>query len=171
MASRSSWRISLRRFRFAFATLALRLRFLTGKASFVEADVQMTTNQVCDVYDAPGRKPERRLLSHYQLKTRKPRIGREGWRLFRERFDDQGTSRMVALSCGYCGHIFVVQVLRSIDPLASEAAAGQAPGQPASYSSDWFRFMHADLEGKTSLFCLHCEQNGEPRVKLLSALT
>jgi hypothetical protein len=168
MAPRSLWQFSLRRFRFALATLALRLRFLTGKASFVEADVQMTTNQVSDVYDAPGRKPERRLLAHYQLKTRKPRLGREGWRLFCERVGDQGTHRMVALSCGFCGHVFVIQILRAIDLLASEATGGRPAALPASYGSDWFKFMNPDYEGVPSLYCLHCEQNGAPRVKLLA---
>lgn len=169
MASQSSWRGIFRRFRFELATLALRLRFSTGKASFIEADIQMTTNQVAEVVDAPGAKPERRLLAHYQLKTRRPRAGAQGWRLFRERAGAAGTDQLVVLSCGFCRHSFVVQVLAAIDPLALEGASHRPPGQPASYGSDWFRFMHEGFEGAASLYCLHCEQNGVPGVKFLAS--
>ncbi|MBI3552862.1 MAG: hypothetical protein HY077_10120 [Elusimicrobia bacterium] len=154
--------------RFWLATLALRLRFFTGKASFVEADVEMTTNQLADVSNAPGAAPERRLLAHYRLKTRKPHSGGEGWRLFRDRAGAAGTDQLVALACGFCGHFFVVQVLSALDPLASEATRGRPPAQPASYASDWFEFMHSDYSGTPSLYCLRCETDGSPRVKYLA---
>jgi len=167
MASRDSWQERWRRWRLALATWALRLRFSTGKASFVEADIQMTTHHVADVLDAPGAATARRLLAHYQLKTRPPHAGPQGWRLLRERAGAAGTDQLVDLTCGFCGHHYIVQVLSALDPLASEAARGLSPGQPASYASEWFRFMHEDFEGKSSLNCLHCEQNGEPGVEML----
>jgi hypothetical protein len=169
MALRSSWRSTWRRFWFELATLALRLRFSTGKASFVEADIEMTTNQVAEILDAPGGKPERRLMAHYQLRTHKPRAGRQGWQLFRERFGAAGTNQLVVLTCGFCGHHYVVQVLAAIDPLAMEGSGAKPPGTPASYGCDWFRFMHSDYEGTPSLYCVHCEQNGVPGVKFLAS--
>jgi hypothetical protein len=165
MASRTSSTGWWRRLRFFIATLALRARFATGKASFVEADIQMTTNQVAEVLELPGKAPERRLLAHYQLKTRKPLTGSQGWRLFAERAQDAGTGRLVELNCSFCGHRFVIQVLAAIDPLSSEVTQGRAPGHPASYASDWFKFMNSDYEGTPSLYCFHCEQNATPRVK------
>ena len=140
-------------------TLAIRLRFMTGKASFVEADVQMTTNAVID--DAAP--PSDKLLAHYQLATRKPRTGDQGWKLFWERVAEGARHRTARLDCGYCGHLFVVQVLSNLDPLASELTGGRAPAKPASYSSDWFKFMHEDYSGQPSLYCPHCEQQGPPR--------
>lgn len=155
----------LRRAWFALKTLAVRLRFLTGKASFVEADVRMTTNSVVSTDE---RSPQR-LVAHYELVTRRPRTGDQGWRLFEERVGGGPPHRTARLQCGYCGHLFVVQVLSSMDPLASDLTGGRAPARPASYSSDWFRFMHEDYQGQPSLYCAHCEQQSAPRVDFLIA--
>lgn len=136
-------------------TLALRARFLTGKASFVEADVRMTTNSLVNA-------AQPRLLAHFQLETGRPRGGATGWKLYDEKVGPHPRRRTVVLACAYCGHRFVLQM----QPPA-EALAGAAP---ASYSSDWFRFMHVSLEGPADLFCAHCEQQGEPaKVEFLEA--
>lgn len=151
-----SWSGLRGRFWFSLATLALRVRFFTGKASFVEADVEMTTNHAGEVYDFPGFRPQRRVLAHFQLKTRQPQAGRQGWEIFRRRFGDDANP-LVVLACGFCGHFFVVHVLSSVEP------------QPASYGSDWFSFMNSEYEGEPRLYCLHCEQDGRPGVKYLTA--
>lgn len=145
-------------------TLAIRLRFMTGKASFVEADVHTTTNAVVD-----GLQPPNKLLAHYQLVTRRPRTGDQGWKLFWERVAENASHRTARLECGYCGHLFVIQVLSTLDPLACELTGGRAPARPASYACDWFKFMHEDYAGQPSLYCLHCEQKGPPRVEFLVA--
>ncbi len=148
---------------FALKTAAIRLRFLTGKASFVEADVQMTTNAVVDEPQPPAQK----LIAHYQLTTRRPRTGDQGWRLFEERVGAGVRHRTARLDCGYCGHVFVIQILSILDPLAGDLTGGRPPARPASYSSDWFKFMHEDYAGEPSLYCPHCEQNSAPRVDFL----
>src|SRR5262245_32117947 len=89
---------------FAVRTLPARGRFLLGKASFVEADIRMTTNQLTE--GEAGR-----LLSHYRLETRRPRTGVQGWGLFQERLLDPGPHLSARLECGYCGHHFYLQVL------------------------------------------------------------
>ena len=148
-----SWSGLRKRVWFFLATLALRLRFLTGKASFVEADVQMTTNHAADIYDFPGLRPERRVLAHFRLTTRTPRRGRQGWELFRQRRD----AALVVLTCGFCRHLFVLQIMSAVEP------------QPAAYGSDWFSFMNSDYEGEPRLNCTHCEQDGRPGVKFFAA--
>lgn len=150
-----SWSGLRNRVWFFLATLALRLRFITGKASFVEADVEMTTNHAGDVYDLPGLRPERRVLAHFRLKTRPPRGGRQGRDLLRERL--AAGHPMVVLSCGFCRHLFVIQVLSAVEP------------QPASYGGDWFSFMNREYEGEPRLNCPRCEQDGRPGVKYLTA--
>jgi hypothetical protein len=155
----------LSRLWFALKNLAVRLRFMTGKASFVEADVQLTTNAVIEA----EKEAARQLVAHYQLVTRKPRTGDQGWRLFEERVGAGVRHRTAVLQCGYCGHLFVVQVLSSIDPLASDMTGGRPPAKPASYSSDWFKFMHEDFAGQSSLYCAHCEQKSAPSVDFLVA--
>ena len=147
-----SWSDLRRRWSFSLATLALRVRFFTGKASFVEAEVAATTNHAADVYDPPGKPPLRRVLAHCQLTTRSPRGGRQGWRLFHER----AGGPLTLLGCGFCGHWFVIQVLSTVEP------------NPASCGGDWFSFTRPDLEGAARLFCVHCEQDGRPLVKFLS---
>jgi hypothetical protein len=161
MPERSTWTRRLARLWFLARTLPLRARFMTGKASFVEADVHMTTNSVADVSEGSGRPGQPRLLAHYQLETRPPRAGATGWRLYDERVGGAPPHRTVLLACAYCGHRYAIQVLTSIDPLASELTGGKSPGSPASYSSDWFRFTDERYDGPTELYCFHCEQRGE----------
>lgn len=168
MAGRPSWSARLSRLWFIAKTLPMRLRFMFGKASFVEADVRMTTNSLADVADGFGRSAQPRLLAHYQLDTRPPRGGLTGWRLFERRATGSGPHRTVALACGWCGHRFVVQVLSAVDPLAGELTGGKSPGSPASYSSDWFRFVDERYEGPTELYCVHCEQKGAAEASFLS---
>lgn len=154
----------LHRFWIGVANLATRLRFLAGKASFVEADVEMTTNSVAEVYEGRGRPAGQRLLAHYRLATRPPLGGRPGWRAFLERWSGPAKHLTVSLRCAFCGHLYVVQVLSRLDPLVPESS-GRPVARPASYSSDWFRFMHADFEGRPSLSCPKCEQAGEPELE------
>src|SRR5256885_107528 len=84
MSGLSSWTRRLSRLWFLARSFPLRARFMTGKASFVEADVRMTTNSLADVAGA-GEAPRTRLLAHYQLETRPPRAGLQGWTLYDER--------------------------------------------------------------------------------------
>ena len=148
-----SWSDLRRRWWLALATLALRARFFTGKASFIEAEIQTASDRAWEVSDPPGRGPLRRVVTHFRLRTRSPRAGKQGWQLFRER----SRFPLTALGCGFCGHWYVIEVL----------SAGAA--QPASYEGDWFSFTHSDFQGGARLFCLHCEQDGRPRVKFLAA--
>lgn len=163
----SRWLARLSDAWFLLRTLGVRARFLTGKASFVEADIRMTTNSVAELLDDGGKPCGERLLSHFQLLTRPPRTGRQGWELYAERVG-RGTPHLSArLECRYCGHRFYVQVLSQVDPLSSEATGGRAPGRPASFSAEWFKFLHEDYEGEPSLNCPRCEQEGDPSVKFL----
>jgi hypothetical protein len=144
-------------------TLAVRGRFLTGKATFVEADIEMTTNQVAEIYDARGLPHGQRLLSHYRLRTRMPRTGSQGWELFSRWASSPDRRAAARLVCGFCGHNFFIHVLGALGPLNPEEPVGEP--QPASYSSNWFRFMHRNFEGPASLSCTHCEQSGEAEVE------
>lgn len=163
---RSSWSRRAARLWFWLRTLPTRLRFASGRASFVEADVRMTTHSVADVSEAAGRPFAPRLLTHYHLRTASPRGGAAGWSLFLERVPGS-QHQTVALDCLYCGHRFVVQVLTAIDPLANELTGSKGPGAPASYASEWFRFLHQDYDGPAYLNCPRCEQPGAPRVDVL----
>lgn len=158
---------SLRRLWRTLLNLPVLGRFLTGKASFVEADVKATTRGLSEVLESSGERRGPELLSHFQLSTRPPRTGSGGWELYLERVAAPSPHRTVELSCGWCGHEFYVQVLTALDPLASREAGGRAPGRPASFSSDWFSFMHEDFQGEPNLNCPHCEQRGEPRITRL----
>src|SRR5262245_24336773 len=123
---------------FLLTTLAVRGRFLLGKASFVEADVEMTTHRVAEFAEARGAAEAGRLLGHFPPKTRKPRTGVQGWELFDERLSDPGPHRAVRLECLSCGHQYFLQILSAIDPLS--VRPGRGAGEPASYASSWFEF-------------------------------
>lgn len=153
-----------RRWLLSVVNLGVRARFAAGRASFVEADVEMTTNSVAEVYEEAGRPTGQRLLAHYRLSTKGPVGGKKGWSLLADRLLAPAAHRTVSLLCGYCGHLYVVQILSALDPLRPDAAMGRALARPASFSSDWFRFMHEDFEGKPSLSCPRCEQTVEPEV-------
>lgn len=163
MTSRPSETTRLGRLWFALRTLNMRARFFTGKASFVEAQVRMTTHSIAD--GAAAADP--RLLAHYELETSPPRTGTQGWELYAERVGRGPAHRTVALSCDFCGHRFIVQVMTAADPLAGELTGGRDLGAPASFSSDWFRFMDERFSGPTELFCSHCEQRGEASARHL----
>ena len=163
-AGRSAWSRRAARLWFVVRTASLRARFLAGKASFIEADVRITTHNICDVHEKPGQPAQARLLSHFQLRTAAPRGGDAGWRLFDERVGGGTAHKTVALACRFCAHRFIVQVLSSIDPLADELTGSQGPGAPASFGCDWFRFAHERFSAPASLHCPRCEQRGEPQV-------
>ncbi len=145
---------------FLLKTLPERARFLLGKASFVEADIRITTNSVSEG-------PEARLLAHFRLDTRKPRSGAQGWALFLERVGEPGPHMTVSLDCGWCGHRYFVQVLSAIDPLAFEGTGGRPPGRPASYDGGWFRFSEPGEAGEPRLSCPRCEQSGRAGLRIL----
>ena len=154
-----SW---LGRLWFSVKTLAIRGRFLTGKASFVEADIQATTSGVSEVVDEAGGSGGRRLLCHFELNTRQPLTGSRGWDLFARRLREGAGRQAVRLECGWCGHHFVIELL--------PREGGEKPlGRAASYRSRWFSFMHSDFTGEASLSCPHCEQKGAAGVKFLTA--
>ena len=111
----------LSRLWFLLKSLPLRARFMTGKASFVEADVRMTTNSVADASEGGGQPPAPRLLAHYQLETRRPRAGLQGWRLYDERVGGALPHRTVALTCGYCGRDGALREFLSLAPPARPA--------------------------------------------------
>lgn len=167
MGSRSSWSDRLRRLWFFFKSLPIRARFLTGKASFVEADIRMTTNSVTELSEPSGLARGSALLAHFQLETHRPRAGSQGWRLYEERVGLGPRHRTAVLECGYCRHHFVIQILSALDPLSSEATGGRPPARPASYTAEWFRFMHIGFDGDSRLYCFHCEQDGPARVSFL----
>ncbi len=152
---------------FALRTLPVRFLFFLGKASFIEADVRMTTNNVADVFSGSGKSLGQNLLAHYQLETRPPLAGSRGWATFADRLSKRGPHLAVSLECGFCGHRYFIQVRSALDPLSCEATGNRAVGHPASYSADWFRFLHERYEGEPSLSCLRCEENGAPRVAFL----
>lgn len=166
---RASWPVRLSRLWFALRTLSIRILFFLGKASFVEADVRMTTNNVADVFNGTGKSLGQKLLAHYQLETRTPLAGSRGWATFADRISKGGPHLSVSLECAFCGHHYFVQVLTVLDPLACEATGHRAVGHPASYSSNWFRFLHEHYEGEPSLACLRCEENSAPRVAFLAS--
>lgn len=147
--------------------LGLLGRFLTGKASFVEADIRTTTRGLSEVLESTGERRGPELLSHFQLSTKPPRTGSIGWELYLERVAAPSPHRAMRLECGYCGHVFIVQVLAAVTPPASLETEKQAPGRPASFNAEWFSFMHEDFQGDPSLNCPHCEQRGVPAVKRL----
>lgn len=145
---------------FAVRTLALRGRFLTGKASFVEADIQATTSGVSEVLDAKGVSRGRRLLCHHELATRPPLTGSGGWELF-SRLGEAAAHEAVRLECGWCGHHFIIELL-------PRPGGEKTPGRATSYRSPWFSFMHSDFTGEASLSCPRCEQKGPAGVRFLT---
>ncbi len=164
---RAAWLVRLFHLWFSFRTLPVKVLFFLGKASFVESDVRMTTNNVADVFNGSGKPLGQKLLAHYQLKTHPPLAGSQGWAAFAGRMSRGGPHLSVSLECGFCGHRYFIQVLSTLDPLASQSTGNRAIGHPASYSSDWFRFLHERYEGEPSLACLRCEENSVPRVTFL----
>lgn len=128
----------LRRLWFQVSTLPTRGRFMTGRASFVEADVHRNPDNTA------------------RLDTRAPRSGLQGWQLYLERAAGGGPHVTASLQCGWCRHLFIVQIHAAPE-------AGLAP----SYDSDWFRFFPERGAGEPSLSCPRCEQESRPAVCFL----
>ena len=156
----------LARWWFVARAFPIRVSFAAGKASFVEADVMMTTHSVADVGGTAGRTAAPCLLAHFGLRTAPPRSGVAGWRVFEERVAFATPHRTIDITCRYCRHHFIVQLSTTMDPLAGELTGGKSPAAPASYASDWFGFTHENYEGPTWLSCPHCEQRGMPDLAL-----
>ncbi len=139
----------------------MRGRFLVGKASYVEASINATESSVSYVLDPSGRSTGRRLLAHHRIETRPPRTGPHGWSLFSSMVRQPGAYGPAELECACCGHVYILRILL---PGSSLPGLGDALGEPASFSSDWFSFLHEDYRGQAWLSCRHCEERTEPRV-------
>lgn len=140
-----------RRLWFELTSLFSRTRFLAGRASFVEAVVERTSQDLTPVVGADGRPLPPRLLSHHLLSPRPPRSGHGGWDLYRERLLGPA-SRVARLTCAYCGHWYVVDV------------RGDRAAESAAFISDWFRFAPSAYAGPHRLDCPRCEQSAVPEV-------
>jgi hypothetical protein len=136
---------------FALTSLVTRARFRAGRASFVEAVVAKTQNDLTPVVSADGRPLPPRLMAHHLLAPRPPRSGEAGWKLFESRLLGEAT-RVASLACTYCGHRFIVDV------------SGPRAGEPAAFVSDWFRFTPSAYAGPNRLDCPRCEQSAAPEV-------
>lgn len=165
---RVKWVSGLRRFWFRLRNLSLRGRFFFGKASYIDADIQKTDSSLTEVFDENGNPLGRRLLAHYQLVTRMPRTGAQGWNLFEQNWNSGPNDSPVSLECAYCGHLFVIRVRRETDPLSAGLHASTQLGTPVSCRSEWFSYMCESFSGESTLSCTHCEQSGSPHVSLLS---
>lgn len=152
----------LRRWWFALASLPERLRFRTGKASFVECAVARTVSELVPVLDPAGRPLGPKLLARHTLSCRPPRGGRPGWELYRERLIEPGPHRFAALECAHCGHLYVIQVTAMRPALAGPGGRALAPD--ADFRSDWFRFAPSAFEGPSELDCPRCETASAPAV-------
>ena len=152
-------------------TLAIRGRFFTGKASFVESAVRSTENSIAEIFEN-GKSSGQRLLAHYRLDTKSPRTGSQGWGLYCERIGRRSQGRAAhapaALECRFCGHLFFIHVQPEADPLSLAGAA--RVGMPASYASEWFSYNHTARRPVVSdaLSCSHCEQISAPGVRFIS---
>jgi hypothetical protein len=142
----------------------VRGRFFTGKASFVRAHVNQTASVLAEVYDRRGKPLGTRMLAHHKLETEPPRTGMQGWSLFAEQtgpaVPPAPRPPLVRLECGFCGHLFFVEIRRR----------EQAGGDPASYAASWFSFMDRSYQGEPALACPHCEQSSAPGVQFMSGL-
>ena len=149
----------LARLWFVVRTLAARGRFLTGKASYVKAHVNQTNSALAEVYDRKGRSLGARMLACHKLENDPPRTGRQGWELFARHADQARSARppLVRLECGFCGHLFFVEIRKP--------APGEETPQAAAYAASWFSFMDQDYEGDPALACPHCEQSSVPGVQ------
>jgi|GEM_PF-4325860 len=154
---------------FILRTLAVRGRFLTGKASFVRTHVRQTSSASAEVYDRRGQPLGPRRLAQYTLETDPPRTGMQGWSLFAGQAGPTARPApqrepLVRLACGFCGHLFFIE----IPP--PKASGEDSPPGPASYSTTWFSFMARPYQGNPSLDCPHCEQSSAPGVRFVTGL-
>lgn len=141
----------MRRWWFLLTSLVARARFLAGRASFVEAVVAKTSNDLTPVVSPDGQPLPPRLMAHHLLSPQPPRAGRGGWKLYQDRLLGPA-SRVAALTCTYCGHQYVVEV------------RGDRAGAPAAFIAEWFRFTPSDYAGPHHLDCPRCEQSAVPEV-------
>lgn len=144
-----------RRLWFALTSGWARARFLSGRASFVEATVARTSNDLTPVISADGKPLPPRLMAHHLLAPKPPRSGTTGWELYKARLLGEA-SRVARLACSYCGHWYVVEV--------GGARRGDVA---AAFISDWFRFTPSAYAGPNRLDCPRCEQSAVPEVSHL----
>ncbi|MCX5794074.1 MAG: hypothetical protein NTY77_01090 [Elusimicrobia bacterium] len=164
-SSAASWALLFARLWFILRTLAVRGRFLTGKASFVRTHVRQTSSALAEVYDRRGHPLGTRRLAHHRLETDPPRTGMQGWSLFAAQAGPAAFPALpplVRLVCGFCGHLYFIEIR------SPEASGGDAPPGPASYSAAWFSFMDRSCQGVPALDCPHCEQSSAPGVQFLT---
>jgi hypothetical protein len=155
----------LKRGWFALTSLAARLRFRAGRASFVVCSIARTESELTPVLDPVGRPLGPRLLARHTLSCLPPRAGAAGWALYEERLLDPRLSRFVSLECAYCGHLYVIEVEAARPGLA--APDGRALAPAAAFRSDWFRFPPSSFSGPTDLTCPRCEESAPPVVAYL----
>ena len=160
----------LSRLWFILKTLAMRGRFLTGKASFVRARVSQVVDALAEVYDRRGRPLGAKMLSQHRLENDPPRSGMQGWSLFAAQAEaaavvPPGRSILVSLECGFCKHYFLINILQP-EPADRPLSTSGDP-TPASYAASWFSFMTRDYQGEASLACPRCEQSSLPGVRFL----
>ena len=141
---------------FTLRSLAVRGRFLTGKASFVRAQVRQAAGTPADIRDGKCRKLGARPAAHHDLDTEPPRTGTQGWTLFCQAALARPPAPLERLECGYCGHLYFLDI------------SGATPaGEDAAYDADWFSFSSPSRLGEPSLSCPHCEQAQTPRVRFI----
>ena len=155
----------MKRWWFALTSLAARLRFKAGRASFVECSIERTDSELTPVLDSGGRALEPRLLARHTLATRPPRAGSAGWALYAERLLDPAHSRFASLECAHCGHLYVIEVQAARPALA--APDGRALAPAADFRADWFRFTPSAFTGPADLACPRCEESAPPAVSHL----
>jgi hypothetical protein len=155
----------LKRWWFALTSLAARLRFRAGRASFVESSISRTDSELTPVLDSAGRPLTPVLLAHHALACRPPRGGAAGWALYEERLLSPGPHRFASLECAHCGHMYVIQVSAARPALA--APDGRALAPAADFRSDWFRFQPSAFAGPAQLSCPRCEESAPPAVSHL----
>jgi hypothetical protein len=155
----------LQRWWFAVTSLAARLRFQAGRASFVECSIARTDSELTPILDAGGRALDPILLARHSLASRPPRAGAAGWALYEERLLAPGPHRFVSLECAHCRHLFVIQV--SAERAALAAPDGRALAPAADFRSEWFRFQPSAFAGPAQLSCPRCEESAPPAVSHL----
>jgi hypothetical protein len=155
----------LKRWWFALTSLAARVRFRAGRASFVECSIARTDSELTPILDAGGRALEPRLLARNTLSTRPPRGGAAGWALYEERLLEPRLNRFVSLGCTHCRHLYVIEIQAARPVLASPDGRALAPA--ADFRSDWFRFTPSAFAGPSDLACPRCEESAPPVVSHL----
>jgi hypothetical protein len=155
----------LRRLWFSVVSLAARLRFKAGRASFVECSIARTDSELTPVLDPGGRPLGPRLLARCTLATRPPRAGAAGWALYQERLLDPRLNRFASLECAHCGHLYVIEIQAARPQLA--APDGRALAPAADFRADWFRFCPSTFAGPSGLSCPRCEESAPPVVSHL----